>query len=114
MKQDDAFVSYVLDQLGLACAPMGLAVGHHHHFNGVSFSLAGQRVALIVNNTLFIHIAADLVNRWLPNAQPLQPAGVNLESQFYPVPLAWLADTHRLAECLQSALESPATEKATA
>ncbi|UTA47974.1 hypothetical protein L1F30_00185 [Simiduia sp. 21SJ11W-1] len=114
MAQDDNFVTYLLEQLGQAAAQLRLPCSHQRHFNAVSFSLAGQPVALIVNNTLFVHIADKLVNRLLPDAKPFQPAGVNVNSQFYPVPLAWLADVARLAECLASAVEDCPAEKATA
>ncbi len=114
MAQDQEFVTYVLAQLELASAVTGLPTKSHHHFNAASFSLGGDRVALIVNNTLFMHLNAEAVRRWLPDTQPLQPAGVSLDSQFYPVPLAWLGDVDRLSDCLQSAISHTPCQKATA
>lgn len=107
MAQDLEFVAYVIAQLEDAAASLGVASEVRRHFNAVSFSLLDRRVALIVNNTLFMHIEQQSASRWLPNAKPLQPAGVNIESQFYPVPLSWLADSARLAHCLSAAQSAP-------
>lgn len=113
MAQDSEFVAYVIAQLEDAAASLGLATEVRHHFNAVSFSLLDKRVALIVNNTLFMHLEQQSASRWLPNAKPLQPAGVTIDSQFYPVPLAWLTDSTRLALCLSAAYTAP-SQQATA
>ncbi|BFM13769.1 hypothetical protein R50072_39220 [Simiduia litorea] len=104
MQQDLAFVDYVIAQLQKAGGNRTATVETRHRFNAVSISYHGQLVGLIVNNTLYLQLGHQVAAELLPGIRPLKPTGVNVDSQFFPVPLAWLADSKQLGRCLNNAL----------
>ena len=104
MSQDLEFIDYAIEQLQKAAGNRMATVETRHRFNAVSISYHGQLVGLIVNNRLYLQLRHQDAAMLLPGIRPLQPAGVDVESQFFPVPLAWLADTTQLGQCLDNAL----------
>lgn len=114
MAQDINFVDYAISQLQKSAegGPAGVEV--QHKFNAVSISYLGQLVGLIVNNTVFLQFQRNTAAAILPGVKPLQPLGVDVESQFFPVPLSWLADTEQLALCLNNAVIQPTLQRASA
>lgn len=104
MNQALDFSVYVIEQLAVASGLHRNDFQARERFNAVSIHHGDLLIGLIVNATLFFQLSGRDAHVLLPGVQPFSPAGVTLESRFFPVPLALIADVEQLRQCLRGAL----------
>lgn len=107
MLSNRAFADYVVDQLCLAFPDSAANVQVRERFNAASISLFGRSLALVLDDVCYLRMDPRQAARLLPGSQALQPPGAKIASDYYALPLAWLADPQRLAQCLDLAQAKP-------
>lgn len=112
MVPNRTFADYVAGQLGLALPDSAASLQVRERYNAASISLYGRPVALVMDDVCYLHLDPQQAARLLPGSKPLQPPGAKIASDYYALPLAWLAEPARLAHCLQDAFLQPCAANA--
>ncbi|AFU99684.1 hypothetical protein [Simiduia agarivorans] len=100
------FTAYVSDLLHRLLRARGYVVSEQKKFNATTLYAGDVPVALILRGSLYVGLSAARAALLLPGTRPLNPEGVHLDSHYYPVPLAWLCDPDKLAQCMPPAMQS--------